>query len=100
MQETGVRNGAFGVDKFGLKKLGSVYWNLGTSPLYEHALRANEAVLTAEGALCAETGVFTGRSPTTRAQDEGKSWSVAMSAGRVLLAHEYAPPPPDRTAPG
>lgn len=63
MQETGVRNGAFGVDKFGLKKLGSVYWNLGTSPLYEHALRANEAVLTAEGALCAETGVFTGRSP-------------------------------------
>ncbi len=63
MQETGVRNGAFGADKFGLKKLGSVYWNLGTAPLYEHALHAGEAVLTAEGALCAETGVFTGRSP-------------------------------------
>jgi phosphoenolpyruvate carboxykinase (ATP) len=63
VQETGVRNGAFGADKFGLKKLGAVYWNLGTAPLYEHALRANEAVLTAEGALCAETGVFTGRSP-------------------------------------
>ncbi len=63
MQETGVRNGAFGADKFGLKKLGSVYWNLGTAPLYEHSLRAGEAVLTAEGALCAETGVFTGRSP-------------------------------------
>jgi phosphoenolpyruvate carboxykinase (ATP) len=63
VQETGVRNGAFGADKFGLKKLGSVYWNLGTAPLYEHALRAGEAQLTAEGALCAETGVFTGRSP-------------------------------------
>ena len=63
MQETGVRNGAFGADKFGFKNLKQVNWNLGTAPLYEHAIRAGEAVLTAEGALCAETGVFTGRSP-------------------------------------
>jgi phosphoenolpyruvate carboxykinase (ATP) len=63
VKETGVRNGAFGADKFGLKKLGGVNWNLGTAPLYEYALRANEAELTADGALCAETGVFTGRSP-------------------------------------
>ncbi|HEX7881949.1 MAG TPA: phosphoenolpyruvate carboxykinase (ATP), partial [Afipia sp.] len=63
MQETGVRNGAFGADKFGFKNLKHVNWNLGTAPLYEHAIAAGEAVLTAEGALCAETGVFTGRSP-------------------------------------
>ncbi len=63
MQETGVRNGAFGADKFGLKNLKQVNWNLGTAPLYEHSLRNNEAELSAGGALVAETGVFTGRSP-------------------------------------
>ena len=63
MKETGVRNGAYGADKFGLKNLKQVNWNLGTSALYEHALKNNEAELTDGGALCAETGVFTGRSP-------------------------------------
>ncbi|EAQ37209.1 phosphoenolpyruvate carboxykinase [Nitrobacter sp. Nb-311A] len=61
--EIGVRNGAFGADKFGLKNLKAVYWNLGTPQLYEHALRSGEAMVNADGALCAETGVFTGRSP-------------------------------------
>ncbi|HEX7882057.1 MAG TPA: phosphoenolpyruvate carboxykinase [Afipia sp.] len=63
MQETGARNGAFGADKFGFKNLKQVNWNLGTAPLYEYSLRNNEAELSAEGALVAETGVFTGRSP-------------------------------------
>jgi len=63
VQETGVRNGAFGADKFGLKNLKQVNWNLGTAPLYEYSLRNNEAELSAGGALVAETGVFTGRSP-------------------------------------
>jgi len=63
VQETGVRNGAFGVDKFGLKNLKEVRWNLGTPQLYEYALKAGEAELTVDGVLCAETGVFTGRSP-------------------------------------
>ena len=63
MQETGVHNGAFGADKFGLKNLKGVNWNFGAPQLYEHSLRAGEAVLSADGALCADTGVFTGRSP-------------------------------------
>ena len=63
MQETGVRNGAFGADKFGLKNLKGVNWNFGAPQLYEHSLAAGEAVLSADGALCADTGVFTGRSP-------------------------------------
>jgi len=63
VQETGVRIGAFGVDKFGLKNLKEVRWNLGTPQLYEYALKAGEAELTVDGVLCAETGVFTGRSP-------------------------------------
>src|SRR5215469_16454399 len=63
VQETGVHNGAFGADKFGLRKLKGVNWNFGAPQLYEHSLRAGEAVVSADGALCADTGVFTGRSP-------------------------------------
>ena len=63
MQETGVHNGAFGADKFGLKNLKGVHWNLGAPQLYQYALAAGEAVLSADGALCADTGEFTGRSP-------------------------------------
>jgi len=63
MQETGVHNGAFGADKFGFKKLKAVHWNCGAAQLYEQALGAGEARLSSDGALCADTGVFTGRSP-------------------------------------
>ena len=63
MQETGLRNGAFGADKFGLKNLKTVHWNLGAPQLYQYALAGGEAVLSADGALCADTGDFTGRSP-------------------------------------
>ena len=52
MQETGLRNGAFGADKFGLKNLKTVHWNLGAPQLYQYSLAAGEAVLSADGALC------------------------------------------------
>jgi phosphoenolpyruvate carboxykinase (ATP) len=61
--ETGVRNGDVGADNFGFKDLTAVHWNLLTEPLYEHAIRNGEATIVAGGALCAETGVHTGRSP-------------------------------------
>jgi phosphoenolpyruvate carboxykinase (ATP) len=60
VQETGVHNGAFGADKFGLKKLKRVHWNLGAPQLYQYSLAAGEAELSADGALCADTGDFTG----------------------------------------
>jgi phosphoenolpyruvate carboxykinase (ATP) len=63
VQETGVRNGAYGADKFGFKDLGAVHWNLTEPKLYEYALKAGEAQLVDGGALCAETGHHTGRSP-------------------------------------
>ena len=63
MQETGLRNTHFGADKFGFKGLKAVHWNLLEPVLYEHAVQNGEAVIVAGGALCAETGVHTGRSP-------------------------------------
>ena len=63
MQEVGLRNGAYGADKFGFKELAAVHWNLTDAALYEHAISAGEASLVEGGALCAETGHHTGRSP-------------------------------------
>ena len=63
MKETGLRNSAHGADKFGLKDLAGVHWNLPAEQLYEYALAANEGHVVEGGAFCAETGIHTGRSP-------------------------------------
>jgi phosphoenolpyruvate carboxykinase (ATP) len=63
VQETGVRNGAFGADKFGLRNLKGINWNFGAAKLVARSLANGEATLSADGALCADTGEFTGRSP-------------------------------------
>src|SRR5262249_42713129 len=58
-----MRNGAHGADKFGFKGLKAVHWNLSEPALYEHAIAGGEAQVVQGGALAAETGVHTGRSP-------------------------------------
>jgi len=63
MQELGVRNPSQGPDTFGLSGLKSIYWNQLEPALYEYALSRQEACLSAGGALVAETGTHTGRSP-------------------------------------
>ena len=63
MQETGLRNGAYGADKFGFKDLAAVHWNLDAPVLYEHAVAAREGSIVQGGPFCAETGHHTGRSP-------------------------------------
>jgi phosphoenolpyruvate carboxykinase (ATP) len=63
VQETGVKNTAYGADKSGFKGLAAMHWNLTDAPLYERAIAAGEANIVAGGALCAETGHHTGRSP-------------------------------------
>ena len=56
MQETGLRNGAHGADKFGLKDLAAVHWNLPPEQLYEFAIAANEP----EGVEAANVGLAYG----------------------------------------
>ena len=46
MKETGLRNAAHGADKFGLKDLGAVHWNLTEAPLYEHAIRNGDMMVS------------------------------------------------------
>ncbi|MDQ0505664.1 phosphoenolpyruvate carboxykinase [Xanthobacter agilis] len=66
MLETGHRNSACGADSFGLKHLTAVHWNLREPQLYEHALERLEGQLSSGGALMAETGAHTGRSPNDK----------------------------------
>lgn len=63
MKQVGLRNAAFGADKFGFTDLAEVRWNLLPPALYEHAIGSGEATLSSGGALCADTGTHTGRSP-------------------------------------
>ena len=65
MLEEGIRNPDFGADKFGFRDLKVLNWNFLEPELYECALNSGEAKLTSGGALCAETGVHTGRTLRT-----------------------------------
>jgi phosphoenolpyruvate carboxykinase (ATP) len=63
MKQTGTYNSAFGADRFGFEDLRAVHWNLQAPQLYSEALQRSEARIAAGGALVAETGAHTGRSP-------------------------------------
>ena len=79
MSEIGLRNPKNGIETDGLKTTGTVHYNFGPAELAEHALRRNEARLTAHGALVATTGQHTGRSPKDKfvvrdASTDSKVW--------------------------
>ena len=79
MNDIGVFNEAFGADRIGFRNLKRVNWNLEAPSLYEHALQRGEAQLAAGGALVAETGIHTGRSPKDKfvvrdAETENEVW--------------------------
>ena len=62
----------------GIENVSKAFWNLTPAELIEHALQNKEGVLTDEGALMADTGKFTGRSPKDRfiVEDEKTADSV------------------------
>ena len=114
MLEQGFRNPAYGAETFGLSGARTVHWNLTEPELYEFAISRREAELTAGGALCAETGTHTGRSPKDkyivrddRTRDavwwdnNGKMTSdqfqvllddfIAHCAGKTLYAQDICP---------
>ena len=92
MQETGVRNGAYGADKFGLTQLTAVHWNLTEPLLYEHSIRNGEASIVAGGALSAFTGHHTGRSPKDKhtVVDDLTENSVWWDGNRKMSKEHFA----------
>jgi phosphoenolpyruvate carboxykinase (ATP) len=75
----GLFNRAQGAETFGFRNLNRVYWNLGAPALYEQSIARNEAQIVHGGALLADTGIHTGRSPKDKfvvkdATTEGTVW--------------------------
>ena len=66
MHQAGPFNPAFGAESFGLKDLKSISYNFEAPRLVEDAIRRGEAMLAKGGALNAETGIHTGRSPNDK----------------------------------
>jgi len=72
-----------GLDRHGIVDPGQVYWNLSAAELYEQAIRANEGIVTANGALRCTTGEHTGRSPGDKFVVEEPSTRDAIWWGSV-----------------
>ncbi|SNR93485.1 phosphoenolpyruvate carboxykinase (ATP) [Belliella buryatensis] len=66
MQDLELKSANKSLSELGINNTAEVMWNLTPAELVEHALFNNEAVLTDNGALMADTGTFTGRSPKDR----------------------------------
>ncbi|HEX6201927.1 MAG TPA: phosphoenolpyruvate carboxykinase (ATP) [Thermoanaerobaculia bacterium] len=66
MRNEGHHVSRHGLDRLGIEDAGTVHWNLVPAELYEHALARGEATLASHGALLADTGSHTGRSPNDK----------------------------------
>jgi len=79
VETIGVFNSAQGAETSGFRNLKRVYWNLEAPALYEQSIARGETMLVQGGALLADTGVHTGRSPKDKfvvrdATTEGTVW--------------------------
>jgi phosphoenolpyruvate carboxykinase (ATP) len=66
MHQAGPFNPAFDAERFGLKDLKSISYSRQAPRLVEDAIRLGEALVAKGGALSAETGIHTGRSPNDK----------------------------------
>ncbi|NMA12800.1 MAG: phosphoenolpyruvate carboxykinase (ATP) [Chloroflexi bacterium] len=76
--------GKYGLENYGIKNVGKVYWNPISAVLVEEALKRNEGVLSPDGALIVNTGKYTGRSPNDRfVVDNGTEEEKKIDWGKV-----------------
>ncbi len=93
MQELGIYNQNFNIEKSGLKGLEKVHYNLGEAQLYEIALARGEGSVVTGGALSVTTGHHTGRSATDKfyvrdaETEEAIWWEANASINQSQFAH-------------
>jgi phosphoenolpyruvate carboxykinase (ATP) len=66
MEQQGQVRSQQGLEAHGIRNANTVWWNLSTPALYEHAIQRHEALLAHLGPLVVRTGQYTGRSPNDR----------------------------------
>lgn len=66
MQEQGRVKSEYGLSAHGIRNANTIWWNLSTPALYEHAVQRYEGMVAHLGPLVCRTGQYTGRSPKDR----------------------------------
>ncbi|WP_027000918.1 phosphoenolpyruvate carboxykinase (ATP) [Eisenibacter elegans] len=91
MKEFGLKSAKSGLDTLGIQQVAAAYWNLPPAALVEEALRNEEGTLTDVGALMADTGKFTGRSPKDKfcVKDETTQDTVWWGDINIPLSPEH-----------
>ncbi|HVR91184.1 MAG TPA: phosphoenolpyruvate carboxykinase [Novosphingobium sp.] len=77
---------SYPLDRQGISTAATIFANLGTAPLVEHAVRGGEGMLAADGPLVVETGKHTGRSAKDKfivrdAETENTVWWGTTNVG-------------------
>ena len=98
MQEIGLKSEEWGLESSGIKNAKTVYWNQSPAQLVEHALAKGEGSLADNGAICCDTGKFTGRSPKDRFIVEDAKTTLQeylqarnMAPARYVVTNETGP---------
>ncbi|WP_084054419.1 phosphoenolpyruvate carboxykinase (ATP) [Desulfonispora thiosulfatigenes] len=73
------------LEETGIINTGTIHHNLSVSELIERAVQRKEGILTAKGALCIETGKYTGRSPKDRFIVDEPSINNEIAWGKVNM---------------
>lgn len=85
------RDRTYGLSSLGMQNLHQVYHNLPVAELVEHALIRGEGLLAANGALCVETGKYTGRSPKDRfiVQEPGSAHEIDWNSINRPISQDH-----------
>ncbi|MBL4838502.1 MAG: phosphoenolpyruvate carboxykinase [Kordiimonadaceae bacterium] len=83
LQVFGARSNTTGLDAQGITSSGDQYWNLGTSQLYEQAIRRGEGKLAKDGPLVVATGERTGRSANDKFTVRDETTESTVDWGKV-----------------
>ncbi len=76
--------GSYGLENYGIKNAGKVYWNAVPAVLVKESLKRDEGVLSPDGALIVNTGKYTGRSPNDKfVVDNGTEEEKLIDWGKV-----------------
>ena len=90
VETKGFSPSSYGINEHGLSNVGTAYWNLGSAELVEHAVRLGEGQLAANGALVAETGSRTGRSPNDKFLVKSTPSQELVNWGKINVPIERA----------